>query len=44
VADHSADAIRAAIGDHRQNFEEQLSEEQLATLASLIAENAGSHD
>jgi hypothetical protein len=29
AADQSVDEIRAAIGGHRQNFDEQLSEEQL---------------
>jgi mono/diheme cytochrome c family protein len=40
AADESAEEIRAAIGDHPDDFESQLSEEDLATLASFVAENA----
>lgn len=42
VADRSAEEIRIAIGDHPDNFEEQLSEEEFDALANFIAENAGS--
>ncbi|HEX6586940.1 MAG TPA: hypothetical protein VF052_09320, partial [Solirubrobacterales bacterium] len=41
AADESAEEIRAAIGDHPDDFESQLSEEELATLASFVAGNAG---
>ena len=41
AAGRSAEEIRAAIGHHPDDFESQLSDQELETLASFVAENAG---